>query len=93
VSLDAGPGDRAGSEAGMVLTASERFALENLSRKAGGETVAWINIAAARDLTEKGLCERDRQGWRITSQGSAWLLAAEPLASTFSISEPTQLRP
>ena len=82
----------------MELTPGECSALENLSRKAKGEDVGWINIANARDLAEKGLCERDRQGWRINSQGLAWLLAAkgEPTGPNTDQSDfpiPTQLRP
>lgn len=54
----------------MVLSPGQRSALENLARKAAGETVDWINIADARALTAEGLALRDRQGWRITPAGA-----------------------
>ena len=57
----------------MELTAGERLALENLSRKSRGEEVGWINIADARALADKGLAARDRQGWVISPDGVAWL--------------------
>jgi hypothetical protein len=77
----------------MDLTPGERLALENLSRKAKGEDVDWINIADARELAEKGLCDRDRQGWRINPQGLAWLLCAKVEPLERSDSAPIQLRP
>lgn len=68
----------------MELTAGERQALENLSKKSLGEDVGWINIADARALADKGLALRDRQGWRISPQGATWLAAApaKPVATT-----------
>lgn len=77
----------------MQLTPGERSALENLSRKAKGEEVGWINIADARELADKGLCERDRQGWRINPQGLAWLHTAGAAPPDPASSEPIQLRP
>ena len=50
----------------MPLTPSLLAALNNLSRKKAGEEVDWINIADARELTELGLAERNREGsWPI----------------------------
>ncbi|HEV2363621.1 MAG TPA: hypothetical protein VGS12_05405 [Caulobacteraceae bacterium] len=60
------PGDRRTS-----LSRHELAALANLSRKDGGAEVGWIGIAAARRLTDLGLAERTRSGWRITPAGEA----------------------
>jgi hypothetical protein len=60
----------------MPLTPGLLAALENLSRKKAGEDVDWINIADARELTELGLAERNREGWNITAAGMSAL--AEP---------------
>jgi hypothetical protein len=48
-------------------------ALDNLGRKKAGLDVAWINISAARALTELGLAERTREGWVITPAGASAL--------------------
>ena len=58
----------------MDLTLDQRRALENLARKSKGEDVGWINIANAQALVQMGLCDRDRQGWRVNPCGLAWLL-------------------
>ena len=73
----------------MELTPDERQALQNLARKAGGEEVGWVNIAAARALADKGLAERDRQGWHINSQGTAWLQTS-PAPPVETVSAPPQ---
>jgi hypothetical protein len=52
------------------LSAEELQALRNLARKQGGEEVAFINIADARALTERGLAVRTQQGWVITDAGA-----------------------
>jgi hypothetical protein len=67
----------------MDLSGGELTALRNLSQKELGEDVDWISIADARALTELGLAERVRSGWRITAEGEAALgavveEAAEP---------------
>lgn len=62
----------------MQLTDNQWTALANLARKQAGEEVDWINIADARALTELGLAERNREGWRITAAGSAALAVRGP---------------
>jgi hypothetical protein len=63
------------------LTASQLNALQNLSRKKTGEGAPFINIGAARALTELGLAERSREGWDITPTGAAVLARLAPLKS------------
>lgn len=55
------------------LTERQLEALGNLARKKAGEAVGFVNIADARELTERGLAIRSREGWDITSAGSALL--------------------
>ncbi|HZZ32315.1 MAG TPA: hypothetical protein VFE10_10010 [Phenylobacterium sp.] len=55
------------------LTDAQLNALQNLARKKSGEDAPFINISAARALTELGLAERSREGWDITPEGSAYL--------------------
>lgn len=55
------------------LTDAQRNALQNLAEKKAGGEAPFINIGAARALTELGLAERSREGWEITVEGSAWL--------------------
>lgn len=57
----------------MDLTAGQLTALRNLARKQAGQSVDWINIADARSLTELGLAERNREGWKITPAGAGVL--------------------
>lgn len=66
----------------MDLPPDQLAALRNLALKKSGQEVDWINISAARALTELGLAERDPAGWGITAAGQSWLntLAAEPAA-------------
>jgi hypothetical protein len=54
-----------------VLTADQRLALGHLAVKQAGGLAPWINIAAARALTDAGLAERSREGWNITAAGLA----------------------
>ena len=70
------------------LTASQLHALQNLSRKKAGEEQHFVNIGAARALTELGLAERSREGWDITSAGVALLARLAPLAPP-AVDEPT----
>jgi hypothetical protein len=70
------------------LTASQLNALQNLSRKKAGEEQHFVNIGAARALTELGLAERSREGWDITQAGVALLARLAPLAPP-SADEPT----
>ena len=56
------------------LSDSELEALELLAQKNAGEDVAFINIAAARTLTDLGLATRRAGGWEITPQGRNHLL-------------------
>jgi hypothetical protein len=62
------------------LPQEQLTALRNLARKQAGEEVDWINIAAARALSELGLAHRSRQGWEITPEG-AEILAADSRAN------------
>jgi hypothetical protein len=64
-------------EAPGVLNAGQRTALRNLAMKKAGKDVDWITIADARALTDLGLAERNRSGWRITAKGEAVLSEAE----------------
>jgi hypothetical protein len=61
------------------LTPSQLNALQNLSRKKTGEEAPFVNIGAARALTELGLAERSREGWDITAAGAALLARLTPL--------------
>ena len=58
------------------LTADQRAALHNLSRKKAGDEVNWITIADARSLTDLGLAERNASGWQITEKGAEVILAS-----------------
>ena len=62
------------------LNDAQLNALRNLALKKSGKEAPFINISAARALTELGLAERSREGWDITSEGSALLarLAGPP---------------
>jgi hypothetical protein len=64
----------------MILSAGQFQALGNLSRKMAGEDVGWINIADAMALTQLGLAERNREGWKITAEGSTVLAAGNDAA-------------
>lgn len=59
----------------MSLSARLLAALDNLARKKAGQSVDWINIADARELTDLGLAERSREGWNITAAGVAAIAA------------------
>jgi len=76
----------------MALTEDQLRALANLQRKKAGEEVDWVNIAAARALTELGLAERDHAGWRITDAGEATLKDHPPVAGQ-AASEATTVEP
>ena len=76
----------------MELTPGERIALENLTRKAIGEDLGWINIANARALAERGLCARDRQGWRVSDEGKRMVGEIASELSNFKL-QPTLIRP
>ena len=60
------------------LTAGELRTLHLLAQKKAGETVAFVNIAAARALCDLGLAVRSREGWDITPLGSAELARRHP---------------
>jgi hypothetical protein len=60
----------------MGLSPGQLTALQNLSRKSGGEDVPWINIADARTLTDLGLAHRSQGGWTITTAGVDMLACA-----------------
>ena len=55
------------------LSSGQLDALRDLARKKAGDHVPFVNIAAARALTELGLAELSREGWDITAQGAALL--------------------
>jgi hypothetical protein len=55
------------------LNDAQLHALQNLALKKAGKEAPFINIGAARALTELGLAERSREGWDITPEGSALL--------------------
>lgn len=69
----------------MDLTRGQRAALRNLAHKKSGRDVDWISIADARSLTELGLAERDRSGWRITAKGEALLEQGPKPQPLFSV--------
>jgi hypothetical protein len=56
-----------------TLTDAELHALQRLAEKKAGAEVPFINIAAARSLSDLGLAERSPEGWDITPEGSAVL--------------------
>lgn len=56
-----------------MLSAVELRTLELLAHKNAGEAVAFVNIAAARTLTDRGLAMRSHEGWDITPLGNAEL--------------------
>jgi hypothetical protein len=55
------------------LTDAELHALQRLAEKKAGATVPFINIAAARALSDLGLAARSHEGWDITAEGNAVL--------------------
>ena len=55
------------------LTEAELHALQRLAEKKAGATVPFINIAAARALSDLGLAARSHEGWDITPEGNAVL--------------------
>ena len=55
------------------LTELQLHTLQLLARKQAGESVAFVNIAAARALSDMGLAERSHDGWDITARGSSEL--------------------
>jgi hypothetical protein len=59
----------------MTISLTELLALRNLADKQAGESVAFINIADARALTDLGLAKRAMGGWEITQEGAALLQA------------------
>jgi len=74
------------------LTPSQLNALQNLSRKKTGEEAPFVNIGAARALTELGLAERSREGWDITPAGAALLARLSPLGPEASDDPPPLTR-
>lgn len=59
------------------LTEGQWHALRNLERKRGGDEVAFVNIADAQLLVERGFAVRSRQGWDITPEGRQALARGE----------------
>ena len=65
--------------AGMdELSEIDLHALQILAEKKAGKAVPFINIAAARRLTDLGLASRSHEGWDITPAGSAALARRAP---------------
>jgi hypothetical protein len=62
----------------QLLADDDLHALRNLAEKKAGNAVPFINIAAARRLTEMGFASRSREGWEITAEGSAALARCSP---------------
>ena len=60
------------------LTDAQLNALRNLALKKSGAEAPFINIGAARALTELGFAERSREGWDITPEGAALLARRSP---------------
>ena len=77
------------------LTASQLNALQNLAHKKTGEPAPFVNIGAARALTELGLAERSREGWDITPAGAALLARMTPLSTEGAedLPPPTRIGP
>jgi hypothetical protein len=55
------------------LTEVELRTLALLAEKGAGGAVPFVNIAAARALSDLGLASRSAEGWDITPKGSAEL--------------------
>lgn len=65
------------------LTDVELRTLQLLAQKKAGEAVAFVNIAAARTLSDRGLAVRSHEGWDITSLGTSELARrADPPSGT-----------
>jgi len=60
------------------LSESDLHALQLLAEKRAGAVVPFINIAAARRLTDLGLASRSQEGWDITPEGGAALARRAP---------------
>lgn len=60
------------------LLETDLRALEILAEKKAGNAVPFINIAAARRLTDRGLATRSHEGWDITPEGGAVLARRAP---------------
>jgi hypothetical protein len=65
----------------VVLTDAQFDALRNLARKKAGDSVGWIAINEARELTELGFATRNRSGWEITDAGASMLAHCEQPAA------------
>lgn len=77
------------------LTDGQLKALRHLAEKRSGNVTPFLNIADAQHLTELGLAIRSRQGWDITSAGSAYVatLGASPVADRSVANFRSDLRP
>ena len=62
------------------LSAIDLHALQLLAEKSAGNAVPFINIAAARRLTDLGLASRSHEGWDITPEGAAAIARRPPSA-------------
>lgn len=60
------------------LSEGELHALQSLAEKKAGASIPFINIAAARRLTDLGLALRSHEGWDITPEGGAVLARRAP---------------
>ena len=55
------------------LSQIDLHALQILAEKKAGNAVPFINIGAARRLTDLGRATRSHEGWDITPEGGALL--------------------
>ena len=60
------------------LSETDLHALQILAEKKAGNAVPFINIAAARRLTDLGLATRSHEGWDITPESGAVLARRAP---------------
>jgi hypothetical protein len=64
-----------------ALSADTLGALRNLARKRDGQSVGWIDISGARELTVLGYAVRNQSGWQITASGTDALAAIAALTA------------
>ena len=60
------------------LSEADLHALQILAEKKAGNAVPFINLGAARRLTDLGLASRSHEGWDITPEGGAALARRAP---------------
>lgn len=60
------------------LSEIDLHALQILAEKKAGNAIPFMNIGAARRLTDLGLASRSHEGWDITPEGGAVLARRAP---------------